>query len=57
MCDEDDVIFHQLALEAYICGQNLSTFSLLLNFLFTLDGSVLWSGFSVLSMTFLQFQV
>lgn len=34
MCDKDYVIFHQLALEAYICGQNISTFSLLLKFPF-----------------------
>lgn len=36
MCDKDYVIFHQLALKAHICGQNISTFSLLLKFPFYL---------------------
>lgn len=36
MCDRDYAIFLQLALEPHICGQNISTFSLLLQFPFYL---------------------
>lgn len=34
MCDKDYVIFCQLAFEARVCGQSISTFSLLLKFHF-----------------------